>query len=101
MPPPPAAPLSVFIGGPSDVLSSPTCRLRYIAYATGGAWNTYSYAFTTDGTVQWEDGREIILAFPSPGGHYVTVTVTDGNGATSGHTVEVVSGPSGMECQSP
>lgn len=99
VPPPPAAPLSVFIHGPVDVLSSPSCNLRYVAYATGGAWNTYSYAFTTDGTVNWEDGREVLLAFPSAGTHYLTVTVTDGNASTVVQTLEIVAGPSGMECQ--
>ncbi|MHB1312243.1 MAG: hypothetical protein ACYC3L_09520, partial [Gemmatimonadaceae bacterium] len=99
VPPLPAAPLRVFISGPIDVLSSPSCHLRYVAYATGGAWNTYSYTFTTDGTVLSQDGREILLAFPSAGAHYLTVTVSDADASTVGESLDIIAGPSGMDCQ--
>jgi len=99
VPPLPVAPLSVFISGPVDVVSSPSCHLRYVAYATGGAWNTYSYTWTTDGTVLSQDGREMLLAFPSAGAHVLTVTVSDANGSTVGHSLDIIAGPSGMECQ--
>lgn len=98
VPPLPPAPLSVYITGATDVLSSPSCHLRYVANATGGLWNTYSYNFTTDGTVLTQSDRELILAFPTAGSHNVNVTVTDANGATASHFLELVAGPSGMDC---
>ncbi len=98
VPPLPPAPLSVYITGATDVLSSPSCHLPYVANATGGLWNTYSYSFTTDGTVLTQSDRELILAFPTAGSHNVNVTVTDANGATATHFLELVAAPSGMDC---
>lgn len=98
VPPPPPAPLSVYVTGPVDVLTSPNCNLRYVANATGGVWNTYSYTFTTSGTVKYVSGREIIVAFSTNGTHHISVAVTDANNTTVNHSLQLIAGPSGMDC---
>ncbi len=94
----PAAPLSTFVTGSTDVLASSSCNLRYVANATGGLWNTYSYTFNTSGQIKFQNGREIIVAFASNGSHHVSVTVTDGNNNTVSHSLTLIAGPSGMDC---
>lgn len=98
VPPLPNAPLSTYITGPTDVLASSSCNLRYVANATGGAWNTYSYTFNTSGTIKYLGGREAIIAFSTNGSHFVSVNVVDANGHAASHNLTLVAGPSGMDC---
>lgn len=99
---PPASatgPLRVYIDGPTDVLSSPSCNLQYHAVAAD-ANGIETYTWSTDGTILADNQTEYVsVAFPTVGTHWIQVAVRDVTGAEVSYTMsDIVAGPSGMDC---
>lgn len=96
--PVPPSPLQAWIWGWTDVSSSSSCQLSYSAHATGGAGGYTFSSITTDGTIVNSGSNTIVVAFPTPGSHWVHVTVTDADETTASITFTVLSEPSNYEC---
>jgi len=94
--PPPPPPPTPWLEGSTDVVSSPSCHLIYSIH-DGSRISDWR----TDGTVQTTDAQWIELAFPVAGGHYVEVDAEAQDGTVSTLRMDVVSGPSGMDCYYP
>lgn len=84
------ASLQASLGGPSYVSNSPSCNLVYSANASGGS-GSYTYSWSTSGTIKQNYGYSIVAAFPTEGTHTVAVTVTDSQNHTVGQQMVVTS----------
>ena len=84
------ASLQASLGGPSFVSNSPSCNLVYSANASGGS-GSYTYSWSTSGTIKQNYGYSIVAAFPTEGSHTVAVTVTDSQSHTVGQQMVVTS----------
>ncbi|HEY2855671.1 MAG TPA: hypothetical protein VGJ18_22725 [Gemmatimonadaceae bacterium] len=87
------ASLYEYISGESDVNNSPSCRLTYTANVSGGA-APYTYSWNTDGTILQDNGSSVVANFAGPAeGHFISVNVTDANGASYGSEWEITAEP--------
>lgn len=94
----PSAPeFTVYIAGPTDVSSSPSCNLVYSAMVSGGV-GTQTYEWKIDGSDAYGSGSTLSTSFPYPGGHQVHVMVTDAEGSQTSAALELTSSWSGMDC---
>ena len=62
----------------------------YSANASGGS-GSYTYSWSTSGTIKQNYGYSIVAAFPTEGTHTVAVTVTDSQNHTVGQQMVVTS----------
>lgn len=95
--PQPPGPLSVYITGWTDVNSSPYCSLRYAANVSGGAGGN-AFSWETSGIIHDNYWDVVLASFPTEGGNWIKVTVTDATAAQESHLLEIQSSASHLEC---
>ena len=97
----PIPPPSVYVSGPVDVNSGPSCRLKYVAVGSPHA-NISSYTWSSDGTIVFDQGdNSVIISFANVqpgGGHYVLVHAQTDSGAIDGGLSEIIASATGMDC---
>jgi hypothetical protein len=91
------ADLFVYITGWTDVNSSPSCRLQYVANVEGGAGGN-TFTWETSGIIHDNWGDVVYASFPTEGGNWISVVVTDVTGAQEGQVLEIQSSASELEC---